>query len=53
MHAWGLPVDMLIFGGLAIMAVVFVNTWMPETRGLPVEEISTLFERTKGHESKR
>ncbi len=46
MHThWGLPADMLIFAALAVLAVLFVNVWMPETRGLSVENIAQLFDK--------
>ncbi len=43
---WGLPADMLVFSGLAVLAVVFVSLFMPETKGMSVEAVSALFEET-------
>ncbi|NMP24082.1 sugar porter family MFS transporter [Sulfobacillus harzensis] len=52
MHShWGLPADMLVFAGLAVLAVIFVSVWMPETKGLSVEAIATLFEQ-QSHSSR-
>jgi MFS transporter, SP family, arabinose:H+ symporter len=36
---------MVVFGGLCAMAIVFVWKFLPETKGLPVEEIVRIFER--------
>lgn len=41
---WGLATVMLIFAGLAILAVVFVSRWMPESKGVSLEEMLALFE---------
>lgn len=52
MHThWGLPIDMLVFAALAVLAVLFVNVWMPETRGLSVENIAQLFDKAAGPNS--
>lgn len=44
-HALGLPGVMGIFAVLSVLAVVFVSRWMPETKGLSVEEIAARFDR--------
>jgi MFS transporter, SP family, arabinose:H+ symporter len=36
---------MVVFGGLCALAIVFVWKFLPETKGLPVEEIVRVFER--------
>jgi sugar porter (SP) family MFS transporter len=36
---------MVVFAGLCALAIVFVWKFLPETKGLPVEEIVQLFER--------
>ncbi len=36
---------MVIFGGLCALAIVFIWKFLPETKGLPVEEIVRVFER--------
>jgi SP family arabinose:H+ symporter-like MFS transporter len=36
---------MVCFAGLAFLAIVFVYRFLPETKGLPVEEIVRLFEQ--------
>jgi hypothetical protein len=38
---------MVCFAALAIAAIVFVYRFLPETKGLPVEEIVRVFERQK------
>ena len=35
---------MVIFAILSMLAVGFVTIWLPETKGLSVEEIAALFE---------
>jgi len=40
----GLDWVMVCFAGLCLMAFVFVNRYLPETKGLSVEEITDLFE---------
>lgn len=40
----GLMGTMIVFAILSILAVVFISTKMPETKGLSVEEISVLFQ---------
>ncbi len=44
----GLPGVMLIFAALAVLAVLFVSRWMPETKGLSLEEITELFDKEAG-----
>ena len=41
----GLAAVMLVFALLSILAVVFISRWMPESKGLSVEEIVARFER--------
>jgi MFS transporter, SP family, arabinose:H+ symporter len=36
---------MVCFAGLAVLAIVFIWRFLPETKALPVEEIVKLFER--------
>ncbi len=36
---------MVIFGGLCALAIVFIWKFLPETKGLPVEEIVGVFEQ--------
>jgi hypothetical protein len=44
-NAIGLAGVMVIFAGLCALAIVFVWKFLPETKGLPVEEIVKVFER--------
>jgi sugar porter (SP) family MFS transporter len=39
---------MVCFAALCVLAIVFVYRFLPETKGLPVEEIVRVFERQKG-----
>ena len=39
---------MICFAALALAAIAFVYWYLPETKGLPVEEIVAVFERQKG-----
>jgi MFS transporter, SP family, arabinose:H+ symporter len=39
---------MLCFAALCVLAIVFVYRFLPETKGLPVEEIVRVFERQRG-----
>ncbi len=41
----GLGGVMVLFAILAVLATVFVSGWLPETKGLSLEEISSQFER--------
>jgi hypothetical protein len=43
--AIGLPWVMVCFAGLALLAVVFVAGYLPETKGLSVEHITRIFAR--------
>jgi MFS transporter, SP family, arabinose:H+ symporter len=36
---------LVVFAGLAALAIVFIWKFLPETKGLPVEDIIGLFER--------
>jgi H+/Cl- antiporter ClcA len=36
---------MVVFAGLCALAIAFVWKFLPETKGLPVEEIVRIFER--------
>jgi MFS family permease len=42
---WGLAWVMVSFAGLAVLAIVFVAVFLPETKGLSVEDIIDTFER--------
>ena len=44
-NAIGLAGVMVIFASLCALAIVFVWKFLPETKGLPVEEIIKVFER--------
>jgi MFS transporter, SP family, arabinose:H+ symporter len=37
---------MVCFASLAVLAIVFIWRFLPETKALPVEEIVKLFERS-------
>jgi MFS transporter, SP family, arabinose:H+ symporter len=39
---------MVCFAALCVLAIVFVYRFLPETKGLPVEEIVRVFERQRG-----
>lgn len=41
----GLPWVLVCFAGLAAMAIVFISIFLPETKGLPVEEVVRRYER--------
>ena len=43
--AFGLPAVMLLFVVLSVMAFVFTRRFLPETKGLSVEEVVARFER--------
>jgi H+/Cl- antiporter ClcA len=43
-NAIGLAGVLVIFAGLCALAIVFVWKFLPETKGLPVEEIVKVFE---------
>ena len=36
---------MVVFAGLCALAIVFIWKFLPETKGLPVEEIVKLFDK--------
>jgi Sugar (and other) transporter len=36
---------MVVFAGLGALAIAFIYRFLPETKGLPVEEIVRLFEQ--------
>ena len=42
---WGLAWVMVLFAALAVIAIGFVWKFVPETKGVPLEEINQLFER--------
>lgn len=42
--AIGLAWVMVLFAGLAVVAIAFVARYLPETKGLSVEEVVTVFE---------
>jgi len=44
---------MVCFAALAFLAIVFVYRFLPETKGLPVEEIVGLFERRSSQGPRR
>lgn len=46
----GLAWVMVSFAALAILAIVFVSKFLPETKGLSVEEITAIFERQAAHQ---
>jgi Sugar (and other) transporter len=39
---------MVCFAALAVAAIAFVYWFLPETKGLPVEEIVHVFEQQRG-----
>ena len=41
---FGLAWVMVLFAGLAVVAIVFVARFLPETKGLSVEEVVTVFQ---------
>jgi SP family arabinose:H+ symporter-like MFS transporter len=43
--AFGLPAVMMLFVVLSVMAFVFTQRFLPETKGLSVEEVVAEFER--------
>jgi MFS transporter, SP family, arabinose:H+ symporter len=50
--AFGLAWVMVLFAVLAVLAIVFVARFLPETKGLPLEDVTAVFERkAKGKES--
>ena len=43
--AFGLAWVMVMLAGLAVLAVIFVAVFLPETKGVSLEEITAIFER--------
>jgi len=43
--AFGLGWVMVLFAVLAVLAIVFIARYLPETKGLPLEEVVEVFER--------
>jgi hypothetical protein len=43
--AFGLPAVMMLFVVFSVMAFVFTKKFLPETKGLSVEEVVAEFER--------
>lgn len=48
-HAIGTSWTFLVFGVLSVVALVFVLICVPETKGLPIEEIEKILERRGLH----
>lgn len=46
--AIGLAWVLVLFAGLAVVAIAFVAWFLPETKGLSVEEVVTVFEGQAG-----
>jgi membrane protein implicated in regulation of membrane protease activity len=42
---FGLPKVMILFAVLAVLAILFVYRFLPETKGLPLEEVTAVFDR--------
>jgi MFS transporter, SP family, arabinose:H+ symporter len=42
---WGLAWVMVLFAVLAVLAIGFVARFLPETKGLPLEEVTAVFEK--------
>jgi hypothetical protein len=51
-HAWknaiGLGWVIVCFAVIAVLAIGFVARWLPETKGLSVEQAVSVFERQAG-----
>jgi MFS transporter, SP family, arabinose:H+ symporter len=43
--AFGLGWVMVLFAVLAVLAIVFIARYLPETKGLPLEDVVEVFER--------
>ena len=43
--AGGLAWVMVLFAFLAVLAIGFVARFLPETKGLPLEEVTAVFEK--------
>jgi SP family arabinose:H+ symporter-like MFS transporter len=46
--AFGLAWVMVLLAGLAVLAVIFVAAFLPETKGVSLEEVTVIFERQAG-----
>lgn len=42
---FGLAWVMILFAALSVMAIVFIARFLPETKGLPLEDVTAVFER--------
>jgi MFS transporter, SP family, arabinose:H+ symporter len=42
---WGLAWVMVLFAVLCVMAIGFIAKFLPETKGLPLEDVTAVFER--------
>jgi SP family arabinose:H+ symporter-like MFS transporter len=42
---FGLPSVMILFAVLAVMAIAFVARFLPETKGIALEDVTAIFER--------
>jgi SP family arabinose:H+ symporter-like MFS transporter len=42
---WGLAWVMVLFAVLCVMAIAFIAKFLPETKGLPLEDVTAVFER--------
>jgi hypothetical protein len=42
---WGLAWVMVLFAALAVMAIAFVARYLPETKGVALEEVTAVFDR--------
>jgi hypothetical protein len=42
---FGLPKVMILFAVLAVLAVLFVARFLPETKGLALEDVTAVFEK--------
>jgi MFS transporter, SP family, arabinose:H+ symporter len=45
----GLAWVMVCFAALAVLAIVFVARFLPETKGLSLEQVVTVFEQQAAH----
>ena len=43
--AWGLAWVMVLFAALSVLAAWFVVRFLPETKGLALEQVTAVFER--------
>jgi hypothetical protein len=44
-HAIGLPWVMVVLSALSLLAIGFISKFLPETKGLSVEEVVKVFEK--------